>query len=55
MRSTRLALIGDAARTVHPLAGQGANLGFGDAVALADSIENCILSGRVDDCNNKQS
>jgi 2-octaprenyl-6-methoxyphenol hydroxylase len=41
----RLALLGDAAHVIHPIAGQGLNLGLKDAAALAEAVVDAARLG----------
>jgi ubiquinone biosynthesis monooxygenase Coq6 len=42
----RVAVVGDAAHTIHPLAGQGLNQGQGDVQALLDAITEAVETGQ---------
>ncbi|KAI8303972.1 Ubiquinone biosynthesis monooxygenase COQ6 [Colletotrichum sp. SAR11_240] len=42
----RIALVGDAAHTIHPLAGQGLNQGQGDVQSLVKTIETAVSTGQ---------
>ncbi|HET7204712.1 MAG TPA: 2-octaprenyl-6-methoxyphenyl hydroxylase [Steroidobacteraceae bacterium] len=46
--ATRLAVVGNAAQGLHPIAGQGFNLGLRDAMSLAELIADRRLEGSTD-------
>lgn len=44
--TSRIALVGDAAHTIHPLAGQGLNLGLADVKSLSETIQESLSLGQ---------
>ncbi|PZW37988.1 2-octaprenyl-6-methoxyphenol hydroxylase [Humitalea rosea] len=46
LTDTRLALVGDAAHGIHPISGQGLNLGFRDVAALAEAVIEAVNAGQ---------
>ena len=57
----RIILVGDAAHSIHPLAGQGLNLAIEDCVTVTDVIKNSLILGNdlgdvniLDDYKNKR-
>ena len=47
---SRIALVGDAAHTIHPLAGQGVNLGIMDSACLVQVIHQALATKRDPGC-----